>query len=276
MTPKGLLGGGNCYRSSVTVSLVGADSGSGMASIEYHLDGQEWVKTNKVVITADGDHGLERRVTNKAGNVTHRGIAVHIDTIPPVATFIIMPAAGSTTHIQEVIMLGGRVSDIGSGVASVEISLDDGKTWQILQLVNEIRRYNWNTTWTPNGSCPVVARARDIAGNVQTLGTTVTIIAANNPPFVKVLDCWNIRMLGHFPCMRIAGFHASSTRKYYWNFRFANKILAPPLRKYEVVVEARDIDGNKASDKGLSIVIALFENIQSSYRWIFNQHSKFT
>ncbi len=180
MTPKGILGGGDYYRSAVTVSLAGTDTGSGVASVEYRLDGQDWVQGNEVVISADGDHGLEGRVTDKAGNVTHRGIAVHIDTIPPVATFI-MPAPGSTTWVQGMIMLGGKVSDVGSGVAGVEISLDGGMTWHTLKLVNEIWRYDWETTPLIIGEYRVFARAKDIAGNVQSLGSTVIIIAPTHP-----------------------------------------------------------------------------------------------
>jgi hypothetical protein len=179
MTPKGILGGGDYYRSAVTVSLAGTDTGSGVASVEYRLDGQDWVQGNEVAITADGDHGLEGRVTDKAGNVTWKAMAIHIDTIPPTTTFVI-PPSNSTISSQGIVMLGGEVSDVGSGITGMGLSLDGGKSWQSLPLVNEIWRYNWNTMKLPDGKYPVIARAKDIAGNSQTQEILVMIINANH------------------------------------------------------------------------------------------------
>jgi hypothetical protein len=273
MTPSGTRGGGDYFRSAVTVSLAADDDSSGVALVEYRLNGQDWTQGDSVTITAGGDHGLEGRVTDNAGNVALRGIAIHIDTTSPVATFI-MPAPNSTTPVQGEVMLGGKVSDVGSGVAGVEISLDGGKTWQALQLVNEIWRYDWDTTQLPNGSYPVIARARDIAGNVQTPGTSVTILAANHPPFVDIQARWNIWESGSLSVRENGGIPVDSVRviisdpqgrwpqmvqeysarnllkSITWNRRFADGTLAPS-GEYEVIVEARDIYGNEASDKGV-------------------------
>ncbi|MGC1376213.1 MAG: hypothetical protein WA821_08325 [Anaerolineales bacterium] len=180
MLPNGAKGGGGYFRSAVTVSLTGTNAGSGVASVEYRLDGRDWVQANRLTISTDGGHGLEGRVTDNAGNVTDYPIAVHIDTIPPVAAFV-MPAPNSTTTVSEAISLGGDVSDVGSGVERVELSLDKGKTWRTLPLVNEIWHYDWVTLNIPNGRYQVIARAWDIAGNVQSPGTSVTLIVDNRP-----------------------------------------------------------------------------------------------
>jgi hypothetical protein len=180
MLPSGTKGGGDFFRSAVTVSLTGTDAGSGVAQVEYRLDGNNWVQANSLTISTDGGHGLEGRVTDNAGNQTDGAIAVHIDTIPPVAAFI-MPAPDSITTVAEAISLGGNVSDVGSGVEMVELSLDQGKTWRTLPLVNEIWRYDWVTLNIPNGRYQVIARAWDIAGNVQSPGTSVTLIVDNRP-----------------------------------------------------------------------------------------------
>jgi hypothetical protein len=142
-----------------------------------------------LTISTDGDHGLEGRATDNAGNQTTTVTVVHIDTIPPVATFI-MPSPDSTTQVQEAISLGGNVFDVGSGVERVELSLDEGKTWQTLHLVNEIWRYDWVTLGIPNGQYRVVARAWDLAGNVQTPGTSTTLIVDNRPPFIAIQERW--------------------------------------------------------------------------------------
>ncbi len=276
MTASGTKGGGNYFRSAATVSLVAEDAGSGVALVEYRLDGQDWATGSSVTITANGDHGLEGRLTDQAGNVSLRGMAVHIDTIPPVADFI-MPIPGSITPGKDVVDLGGEVSDVGSGVAGVELSLDGGKTWQALKLVNEIWRYGWYTAPLPNGSYLVIARARDIAGNVQSPGARVTILAVNHSPLVDVQERWNIWEVGSVSVRGNGGVPVDGVRitirdsqgrwpavvqeyslrnlpeSISWNRRFGNGTLAPS-GEYEVVVEAWDEYGNEASDQGMIVI----------------------
>lgn len=282
MTASGTKGGGDYFRSTVTVSLAAEDAGSGVALVEYRLDGLDWVIGSSVTIVADGDHGLEGRVIDQAGNVSLRGMAVHIDTIPPVADFI-MPIPGSITPGKDVVDLGGDVSDVGSGVAGVELSLDGGKTWQALKLVNEIWRYGWYTTPLPNGSYLVMARARDIAGNVQSPGARVTILAVNHPPLVDVQERWHIWEAGSVSVRKNGGVPVDGVRvtirdsqgrwpavvqeyslrnlpkSITWNRRFGDSapfgggILAPS-GEYDVVVEAWDEYGNEASDQSVIVI----------------------
>lgn len=282
MAASGTKGGGDYFRSAVMVSLAAEDAGSGVALVEYRLEsalqgyGLDWVTGSSVTITADGNHGLEGRVTDEAGNVSLRGMAVHIDTIPPVAAFI-MPASESITSGKDMVEMGGDVSDVGSGVAGVELSLDGGKTWQALRLVNEIWRYDWYITPLSNGSYPVIARARDIAGNVQSPGTAVTILVANHPPLVDVQERWNIWESGSVSVRENGGVPVDGVRvtirdpqgrwpevgqeyslrnlpgSITWNRRFGGGTLAPS-GEYEVVVEAWDGYGNEASDKGMIVI----------------------
>ena len=56
----------------VTITLSGADNegGSGLDKLEYRLDGGEWTTyTEPVTVSAEGEHTLEHRATDKAGNV---------------------------------------------------------------------------------------------------------------------------------------------------------------------------------------------------------------
>ncbi len=184
---------------------------------------------------------------------------------------------------KDVVMIGGKVSDIGSGVAGVELSLDGGKTWQALKLVNEIWRYDWYTTPLSNGSYPVIARARDIAGNVQSPGTTATILVVNHPPFVKVQERWNIWEAGAVSVRDNGGLPVDGVRitirdpqerwpavvqeyslrnlpgSITWNRRFGDSApfgggTLAPSGEYEVVVEAWDGYGNQASDQGVIVI----------------------
>ncbi len=273
MTSSGTQSGGGYFRSAVTVSLAGSDDGSGVASVDVRMDGQDWVQTDNVTITNEGDHILEGRVTDQAGNVTQQEIAVRIDTIPPFATFTI-PDPDSTTVGQGMVNLSGTASDAGSGIAIVELSLDGGKTWQSLPFVNDTWRYQWNTTPLPNGAYQAMVRALDLAGNLQSLGNSVTIIAANQPPFVDVQERWIIWEAGSLSVRENGGVPLDSVsitihdphgrwpdvvQEYAiqnapsnitWNRKFADGTLAPS-GEYEVIVDAWDIYGNEASDRGV-------------------------
>ncbi len=286
MTPSGTQGGGDYFRSAVTISLRGTDAGSGLAIVEVRLDGQDWVQADSLTIHTDGDHSLEGRVTDHAGNVTQRGITVQIDTTPPEAKFL-LPAPGATEPGLGVVTLSGNATDTGSGIAGVKISLDGGKTWQSLPLVNETWSYNWDTTPLPNGEYQVLARAMDLAGNVQSPGSSVRIISANHPPIVDVQERWNIWESGLLSIRENGGIPLDSLRitirdplgrwpavvqEYSmrqvpkgisWNRRFADGTLAPS-GEYEILVEARDIYGNGASDKGVIAIPFVATTIMTS------------
>jgi hypothetical protein len=282
MTSSGTQGSGGYFRSAVTVSLSGTDAGSGLALAEYRLDGQDWVQTDSLTVAADGEHELEGRVTDHAGNMTQQSMAVHIDTIPPEATFI-LPAANVTEPGLGVVTLSGNATDAGSGIAGVELSLDGGKTWQSLPLMNGIWHFDWDITPLPNGKYQVFARALDLAGNVQSPGSSVTIIAANHPPFVKVQERWNIwesgslsvrenggipvdslritirDTLGRWPAVMQEYSMRNAPKGISWNRKFADGTLAPS-GEYEVIAEAWDIYGNVAFDQGV-IAIPLVDTV---------------
>ncbi len=57
-------------------------------------------------------------------------------------------------------------------VEKVEVSVDDGKTWDLARLVGEEQRYawrQWQYLWTPKtpGPAAIVCRAADTRGEVQ-------------------------------------------------------------------------------------------------------------
>ena len=71
----------------VTVTLTGADNdgGSGLDKLEYRLDGGAWTTySTPVTVSATGQHTLEHRATDKAGNVGAVGSV----------SFTIQPAGG--------------------------------------------------------------------------------------------------------------------------------------------------------------------------------------
>jgi hypothetical protein len=68
--------------------------------------------------------------------------------------------------------ISGTAHDYYSGIAGVEVSTDNGATWQAATGTT-----NWTYEWTipGDGSYTIQARATDVAGNVQTIMTPVAV-----------------------------------------------------------------------------------------------------
>ena len=96
-------------------------------------------------------------------------------------TFIALPRAGTASLSQN----GGSVIVAGyafageRGISKVEVSFDNGNTWQEAQLKKALSNRTWVLwayEWTPpaTGSYEVIARATDGTGQVQTSNATPT------------------------------------------------------------------------------------------------------
>ena len=69
-------GAGGTYDGPVTVTLTGSDAagGSGVAGLEYRLDGGAWTAYGQpVAVSAEGAHTVEHRATDTAGNTGTAG-----------------------------------------------------------------------------------------------------------------------------------------------------------------------------------------------------------
>ncbi|HWM09524.1 MAG TPA: PKD domain-containing protein, partial [Solirubrobacteraceae bacterium] len=65
---------GGTFSGPVEVTLAATDADSGVERIEYRLDGGDWTEyTGPVTISGDGQHTLEHRATDVAGNVSAVG-----------------------------------------------------------------------------------------------------------------------------------------------------------------------------------------------------------
>ena len=84
-------GAGGWYRTPVDVTLSAADDGecvSGIERTEYRLDGGTFAPYSAPVrVAADGEHTLEYRSLDKAGNLEPaKSAAVKLDATAPVTT----------------------------------------------------------------------------------------------------------------------------------------------------------------------------------------------
>ena len=99
-----------------------------------------------------------------------------VKTIPihrmPVRSFIVSPDGSGKIPVNLPVVLSG-IAFSGSGhIVKVEISTDDGKTWQEARLGKDLGKYSfrtWKQPWTPSrpGRFTLAVRATDEKGNVQ-------------------------------------------------------------------------------------------------------------
>lgn len=156
------------YIGSATVTLAATDDGSGVDKIEYSLDDAAYqVYSAPVKVETQGAHMLHYRATDKAGNVApvkmeSFTVVAPADTTPPQ----VVPAVTGTMYADWAFAGSATVkltaTDAGSGVASVEYTVDGGD-WTA---------YANPFTVTGNARHTVKYRATDAAGNVSPEGTT--------------------------------------------------------------------------------------------------------
>jgi hypothetical protein len=155
------------YLGSATVTLSATDAGSGVASVEYQLDGGTWTPyAAPVVVSTVGAHMLHHRATDVAGNTSAEGmtqftvVARPGDSAPPTVTASITGGQDAAGNYLDVATARITATDADSGVASVEYRLDDG-AWT---------PYTAPVAVTAAGMHMLHYRATDVAGNVSPEG----------------------------------------------------------------------------------------------------------
>ncbi|MET0414480.1 MAG: plastocyanin/azurin family copper-binding protein, partial [Actinoplanes sp.] len=168
-------GDGN-YIGTATATLTATDAGSGVATIEYSVDGAAFTTyTDPVVVTATGMHMLHYRATDVAGNTSSEQMAHFTvvappeeDTTPPTVSATVTGERNDDGAYVGAATVTLTATDAGSGVASTEYALDTGG-WTAYTAPVTVR--------TP-GAHTVRYRATDTAGNASTeQSATFTVVA---------------------------------------------------------------------------------------------------
>ncbi len=271
---SGTLGQDGWYVSAVTVTASASDALSGVASVQVSMDGGGW-QNAPLVISADGTHSLRVRASDEAGNeATTSGPSFKVDAHPPESVFT-TPPNDSETWVSGVVELEGTSIDFASGLQSVEISFDDGASWEGL----ELRGMDWSTSWDtsglPSGDYPVLARARDHAGHLESTARVVLRID-NTGPLVDIPDSWLVTESASLKIeeagiglagaafeigdgIAITDFDvAEIPDTIVWNGVMPDGSQAVP-GQYRAVVTAWDLAGNQGSDSGYVVVPAADE-----------------
>ncbi|MBO0828801.1 MAG: chitobiase/beta-hexosaminidase C-terminal domain-containing protein [Streptosporangiales bacterium] len=120
------------YVGSATVTVTAADTESGVDTVEYALDGDTFkAYTAPLSVTDAGDHTVKYRATDKAGNTSAVKSVSFTVAAPPSGDDTPPDVSGQLTGNQDfawnyvgTATLTITAKDAGSGVASVEYSLD--------------------------------------------------------------------------------------------------------------------------------------------------------
>jgi hypothetical protein len=165
------------YLDAATVTVTATDTQSGVATVQYSLDGAAFTSyTAPVRVTTVGAHTVKYRATDVAGNTSPEGTASFTvvrrpdpDTTAPTTSATVTgnrDAAGNYVGVATVTV---TAADAGSGVRGIEVA-EPGGDWVVYSAPLAIR--------TP-GSHTVRYRASDMAGNVSAEKTvTFTVVAA--------------------------------------------------------------------------------------------------
>lgn len=165
------------YVTKATVTLTATDAGSGVAKVEYRLDGGPWqTYSAPLALTVVGAHTVNFRATDKAGNVSPEGASAFTivegsdNTAPTTSIVVSGNLDGNWSYIGSA-TINLSATDTGSGVDKIEYTLDGGA---------------WTTYGAPvvvssAGTHTVSYRASDKVGNVSAeQGGAFTIVTA--PP----------------------------------------------------------------------------------------------
>jgi len=133
---SGTPGSNDWYTSNAQVMATANDSGSGLVSLEYALDGGAWTNyigalTTSASLSAsitDGAYNLSVRAIDAAGNVTQNDQQIKVDTTMPLIDLSINGTPGAAGWYVSDIQVSGAGSDLVSGPASFEYAVD-GDAW---------------------------------------------------------------------------------------------------------------------------------------------------
>jgi WD40 repeat protein len=130
-------------------------------------------------VTSEGEHRIEGRAEDRAGNVRTTSVTVRLDKTPPTGSLTINDGAATTGST--IVTLKIQANDNLSGVAEMRFS-NDGRTWSDWESFRSTRS-NWDLaryggSVNQRGPKTVYAQLRDRAGNVsQTFSATIRLIA---------------------------------------------------------------------------------------------------
>jgi len=171
-------------REPVTVSLAGADSGSGVEATYYRIGSDVTTYTGAFEVALEGETDIEYWSVDRAGRVEEsQHVLVRVDTIAPTGTMQL--ARGAHYALTHTVLLDSVVPD------AVEMQVDIGMGYGPWVAYSDSTVVSFGL----DGLHPVRVRYRDVAGNELILTDSV-ILDTKAPNMARVelkVDSWRRR-----------------------------------------------------------------------------------
>src|SRR5690625_1110352 len=182
------------YIASATVTLTATDDDSGVDTVEYSLDGGDYVTYDgPVTVDEPGEHTVDYRATDVAGNTAEGTVSFTVveevvepdpDTTPPQVTAEVTGEQDEEGSYIASATVTLTATDDDSGVDTVEYSLDGA----------EYAAYDGPVTVDEIGEHTVDYRATDVAGNTAEGSVSFTVVEAGDPdPDPEPGECGDTR-----------------------------------------------------------------------------------
>ncbi|MGK5739955.1 OmpL47-type beta-barrel domain-containing protein [Micromonospora sp. URMC 103] len=171
--------GNGAYVGGATVMLSATDSGSGVDTIEYSLDGQPYAAYSApFAVNQPGQHTVNYRATDKAGNTSAaQSVSFTVaqpspdDTTAPTATAAVTGQQDATGAYVGSATVTVSATDTESGVDKIEYSLDGGA----------YAAYTAPVSVNAVGQHTLTYRATDKAGNTSAVQSVSFTVVAPPP-----------------------------------------------------------------------------------------------
>ncbi|MEW6568782.1 MAG: hypothetical protein AB1449_11585, partial [Chloroflexota bacterium] len=174
----GTAGEAGWYVSKVTVTASAADAVSGLVGFEVSLDGDGWAPYSGPVTVSDGEHTVELRAMDAAGNYASQSLEVRVHTQPP---DLALGAGGSfCPGCGESMDIALDVQDGGTGVAEWTLSVDGIGITSGNGPASEA--FAWDGSGFGAGAHTLTLSARDIVGNAAEASVSVQLVAPTAVP----------------------------------------------------------------------------------------------
>ncbi len=113
------------WQAPLNIGILADDATSGLASLEYNLNGSGWVAGDFVSLT-DGIYSLDAQATDNAGHLTYDGIMVQIDSLAPILDVTITGENGENGWFIAPPSVFLSATDTTSGLAGILYQVDGG------------------------------------------------------------------------------------------------------------------------------------------------------
>jgi outer membrane protein assembly factor BamB len=158
-TVSGTAGTNGWYTGAVDVFLSASDSGSGVSSTYFQLDGgAQQTYSNPISISANGQHSVEYWSADMAGNLeAHHTQLVKLDATAPATTTTVTGTSGTNGWYVSAAQVSLTASDSDSGVQNSYYQIDGGA----------VQSYASPFSISANGQHTVQYWSVDSAGNTE-------------------------------------------------------------------------------------------------------------